>query len=78
MNKIKEEYTVEGYLTNKYTGELIYDDFRYVTYASSFEEAERNAVFRIKTEKLGFARNYPAQLNQTEGIHFTYRRSRDV
>lgn len=74
---MKEEYIVEGYLVDKF-GNRISNDFSYATQATSFDEAERNAVYKIKTEKLNLARNFPAKLKQIDGVHFTHRRARDV
>lgn len=74
---MREEYVVEGYLVDKF-GNRLCKDFRYVTEATSFDEAERNAVFRIKTDKLKLAKNFPAKLKQIDGKHFTHRKARDV
>lgn len=76
MKQIKEEYIVEGYLVDRF-GNKISKEFREQTQATSFEEAERNVVFRIK-RKLGYVNNFPAYLKQVNGKHFTHRRARDV
>lgn len=72
-----EEYVVEGYLEDKF-GNRLCQDFSYTTQAKSFEEAERNAVYKIKTERLKLPRNFPAKLKQIDGIHFTHRKWRGV
>lgn len=76
MNKIKEEYIVEGYLVDKF-GNKISGEFREPVMAVSFEQAESRVVYRIKTERLHLARNFPAKLKQIEGKHFTHRKHRD-
>ena len=76
MKNEKVEYIVEGYLVDKF-GNIISNDFRESTRASSFKEAERNVVYRIK-RKLGYAYNFPAYLKQTYNQQFTHRSSRDV
>lgn len=74
---MKELYVVEGYLEDR-DGNRISEDFQYETQATSFEEAERNAVFTIKTKRLKLTKNAYAKLVQIEGKHFTYRNARDV
>lgn len=77
MEKIKETYVVEGYLVDKFQN-ILTKEFREYTEATSFDEAERKVVFKIKTKRLNLPSNFPAKLKQIDGKHFTYRNARDV